>query len=397
MSAVGDRLELTIGPVAHGGVCVARHEGRVVFVRHTLPGERVVARLIDVRSRFARADVIDVLDPSPHRVAPACPYAIPGGCGGCDWQHAAAAYQRQLKSTVVGEQLTRLAGLQREVAVEPTGTDLGWRTRVQFAVDDQGRAGFHPWRSHAVLPVERCAIAHPAVEALDIEGRRWPAARAVEAAVGVATGSHSVLVTRSDGRRRLIGDRRLIEVVRGRRFRLRPTTFWQVHPAAADLLIGAIVSGVTPAPGERVLDLYAGAGLFAAFLAESVGSAGRVVAVEGDRGAAADASVNLAEFDTVEVRRADVTEFLAAAADGRERFDIVVADPPRTGLGPPNARRICALRPRAIGYVACDPAALARDLAVFSEAGYRAVSVRAFDIFPQTHHVECVAILRPEP
>lgn len=394
MIELGATLTLDVGPVAHGGCCVARHGDLVVFVRHALPGERVTARLTEVRSRYARAEVVEVVEPSAHRVQPRCPYAVPGGCGGCDWQHAEADYQRELKTAVIREQMRRLAGVDAAASVEGTGLDWAWRTRVRFSTDPGGRAGFHRFRSSEVVAVDRCPIAHPVVEAAGVEGRRRPEDEAIEVAASSSSGEFAVTEFRRGGGSRRTGARRLTHTVRGRTFRVSPRTFWQVHPSAAELLVDAVLAGLRPQHGDRAVDLYCGAGLFAAFLAQAVGPSGRVLAVEGDPAAVRDAAHNLRDLGVVDVRHADVGAALRRGAI--ESIDLAVVDPPRSGLTPVNVSALAALRPRAVAYVACDPAALARDLAAFADAGYRLGSLRAFDIFPQTHHVECVAILTRE-
>jgi tRNA/tmRNA/rRNA uracil-C5-methylase (TrmA/RlmC/RlmD family) len=203
-------VEVDVGAVAHGGHCVARHEGRVVFVRHALPGERVRVRFTECRDgdRFWRADTVEVLEASPDRVEPPCPFAGPGRCGGCDWQHATPAAQRRLKADVVAEQMRRLAGLDVPVEVEAVdgpGVDveagLGWRTRVQFSVDD-GRLGFRRHRSHDVQPVTDCLIASPGVRELDLPGQRWPGTAAVEVVAPAPGRERLVLVTPTDAGRR---------------------------------------------------------------------------------------------------------------------------------------------------------------------------------------------------
>src|SRR6516165_1008114 len=175
---VGEAVEVTTEDVAQGGWCVARPLGLpVLFVRHALPGERVVARVTEVTSRFARADAVEIRAPSPDRVAAPCPYAHPGGCGGCDWQHASLPAQRALKAAVVRQQLRRIAGIERDVTVEPVPGDhygLGWRTRVKFAVGRDGVAGLRRHRSHEIMPISDCLIAHPLVEAAAVTGQRWP-------------------------------------------------------------------------------------------------------------------------------------------------------------------------------------------------------------------------------
>jgi tRNA/tmRNA/rRNA uracil-C5-methylase (TrmA/RlmC/RlmD family) len=526
----GDLIEVTAEAVAQGGWCVSRPpDDRVVFVRHALPGERVVARVTEVTSKFARADAVDILDASPDRVEPPCPNARPGGCGGCDWQHASLPAQRALKAAVVREQLHRLAGTDREVTVEPlpgddhgtaygqgTGsgqgnaggaddnTGLGWRTRMQFAVDDEGVAGLRAHRSHEVIDIGDCPIAHPGIRDLGIPRRRWTGAIAVEAAVasspspsptpspadaeaqgpavfagppgeGVTGGLPPVPGGRQGGRppgeiqgrppgetqgrpsgeiqrevivvsvsrpaevpdvgaesvlsrygRKLApvrGRSYLTQWAAGREWRVSAGAFWQVHPAAADTLTAAVLAALEPKPGDSALDLYCGAGLFAGSLAAAVGPGGTVAAVESDEAAVRDARYNLRDFPWATVHRGDVGAVLRSASSrgggsrgggprgagsrgagsrsaGSRRAALplarlVVADPPRSGLdraiigylsaASSGAERFC--------YVSCDPATLARDVGLLQERGWALEGLRAFDAFPMTHHVECVAWL----
>ena len=392
-SLAGTVVDLDVGAAAHGGSCVARHEGQVVFVRHALPGERVRALVTEVSKHFARADAVEILRASPHRIEAPCPVAVPGGCGGCDWQHADLEYQRVIKAGIVAEQLRRLAGIEREVVVEALpGGGFGWRSRVRFAVDDAGHAGFRRSRSHEVVAVGHCPIAHPLVEAAGVESKSWNRASEVEVAASAASGERLVRTTsRRDGVVRTHGAGHLIEEAAGRRWRVSAGGFWQVHPAAADTLASAVMGGLGVHPGERVLDLYAGVGLFAGPLAEAAGVTGVVTAVESSQLAAADAAHNLADLPQVGIVRTEVLKALLAM---HEPVGVVVLDPPRSGAGAKVVTEICRLTPRAVAYVACDPAALARDIATFAAAGYSLGALRAFDLFPQTHHVECVAILQ---
>jgi tRNA/tmRNA/rRNA uracil-C5-methylase (TrmA/RlmC/RlmD family) len=392
VSLLGRLVDLDVGAPAHGGSCVARYEGQVIFVRHALPGERVRARVTEVSKHFARADAVEIVQASPHRVVAPCPAARPGGCGGCDWQHADLDYQRAIKAGVVAEQLHRLAGVEPDVVVEALpGGGFGWRTRVRFAVDDAGHAGFRRSRSHEVVPVDDCPIAHPLVEAANVESKHWNRASEVEVAASTSSGLTLLRTTsRRDGGVRTHGPDHLIEQAAGRRWRVSAGGFWQVHPAAADVLSEAVMSGLGARSGERALDLYAGVGLFAAGLAAAVGVTGVVTAVESSALGGADASHNLADLPQVSVVRADVAKALSAMHD---LVDRVVLDPPRSGAGGKVVELICRLEPRVIAYVACDPAALARDVATFAKAGYVLGSLRVFDLFPQTHHVECVAMI----
>jgi len=430
-------LRLTVGSVAHGGHCVARHEGRVVFVRHALPGEEVLARpaRAGASDRYWRADAVRVLEPSGDRVDPPCPLARPGGCGGCDWQHASLPAQRRLKARVVRDHLSRSAGIDLpDLVVEPVPGDvdgLGWRTRIRFSVDDGGRAGLRPSRSHEVVPVQDCPIAHPDLADLRIGRRNWPGVGAVRAVVGgtggpagdgeATTGRLVVLEPREpsgrvsspplpegtavavqgpDGLRRVrgrtwVGERVVLEDG-PRDLRVTGSGFWQVHPGAAQLLLGEVLRVTAPGPGERALDLYGGAGLFATGLAAAVGPGGAVTAVESDRRAAADARRNLHGTAWVRLETGRVERVLPRlTARGDLCADVVVLDPPRSGAGREVVERLLALRPRAVAYVSCDPAGLARDLGHARSAGYRLAGLRAFDAFPMTHHVECVAALEP--
>ncbi len=370
-----------VGPVAHGGHCVARMDGQVVFVRHTLPGETVRIRITDRQKSFLRADAVEVLEASPDRVEPPCPWSGPGRCGGCDFQHVDPAAQRRLLGDVVREQLRRLAGLPWDGEVEGVGPELGWRTRVRWTVDADGRPGLRAHRSHDIVPVDHCPIAHPDLP--PVHDRRWEAG-SVETIVS-STGDRLTVV---DGRPASPDDH-VVERVHDHDFRVTGSGFWQVHPRAAETLVDAVLAGADLQPGEHVVDLYAGVGLFSAFLADAVGETGRVDVVEWDRGGVSDSRTNLAGLPQVAIRPG-ATERVAPGLEGP--VDVVVLDPPRTGAKKA-LPAIVGLGARRIVYVACDPAALARDLASFAARGYQLVGLRAFDLFPMTHHVECVAIL----
>ena len=454
--SAGDTVEITVGDVAQGGWCVARPaDGPVLFVRHALPGERVRARVTEVTSRFARAEAIQILNPSPERIEAPCPSARPDGCGGCDWQHASLRFQRALKASVVAQQLRRLAGIETEVTVEPLPGDedqpgdedepdsdnsnkpqagLGWRTRMQFAVRPDGRAGLRAHRSHEVIDIGDCLIAHPAIRDLGLGDLSWRGAETVEA---ITSGDErAVVVTRrspgggagaairsgekepegmtavaaeavlSRAGRRLApvrGRPYLRQRAAGREWRVSAGAFWQVHPAAADTLTEAVVAALKPEPGDVVLDLYCGAGLFAGALAPIVGSGGAVVAIESDDVAVRDARHNLRDTPWARVHRGDVARVLrrAGGPDGAgwsgkyslPSATLAVADPPRAGLARSVVDDLSSGEARRFAYVSCDPATLARDLGLLLARGWNLEGLRAFDAFPMTHHVECVASL----
>jgi tRNA/tmRNA/rRNA uracil-C5-methylase (TrmA/RlmC/RlmD family) len=373
---------------------------------------------------------VDVLDASPDRVEPPCPNAHPGGCGGCDWQHATLPAQRALKAAVVREQLRRLGGIDREITVEPMPGDddgdgrdgLEWRTRVQFAVDASGTAGLRAHRSHEVIDIGDCPIAHPGIRDLGIPRRRWPGASAVEAAVGDAerevivvspgrpaevpdVGAESVLSRYGRKLAPVRGRPYLTQRAVGREWRVSAGAFWQVHPAAADTLAEAVLTALEPKPGDDALDLYCGAGLFAGVLAAAVGQGGTVTGIESDEAAVRDARGNLRDFPWAKIHRGDVGTALRSALHRRLTLPaarLVVADPPRSGLD----RAVVEYLSSASGvgsvaerfcYVSCDPATLARDIGLLLARGWVLDGLRALDAFPMTHHVECVAVLTRQP
>ena len=429
-----DLLELEVGEAAQGGWCVAREpSGRVVLVRHALPGERVLAQVTEETARFARADAVQILSASPDRVEPRCPHAHPGGCGGCDWQHASLAAQRRLKGTVISQQLRRIAGLDREVTVEPLPGDpdgLGWRTRVRFTVGPGGTAGLRKHRSHEIIDVGHCPIAHPLVDQAGVTARPWPGAGSVQVVAAPGSGQRAIVVTpathppRKAARRAapaggqeryekwvgegtdpvlaagrggrltaLRGGPFLQQAAAGRTWRVSAGVFWQVHPAAADVLTGAVRRALRPREGDVAVDLYCGAGLFAGLLAAEVGPSGTVIGIESDQAAVRDARHNLRATPWARVHRGDVAEVLGRA--DWARASIAVLDPPRAGAGRAVLDQLLAPGTSLgrVGYVSCDPATLARDIGMFRQAGWQLGELRAFDAFPMTHHVECVATL----
>jgi tRNA/tmRNA/rRNA uracil-C5-methylase (TrmA/RlmC/RlmD family) len=414
VSLLGHELELNVGAVAHGGHCVARvgddAHGRVVFVRHTLPGERVRALVTeDAGGSFVRADAIEVLHAAPERVVAPCPHAGPGRCGGCDWQHVRPDAQRALKASVVREQFARLAAADVEVEVaELAGGPLHWRTRIGYTIDADGRAGLLRHRSRAVEPIESCPLGVAGVGDGSPLQRRWSGESRIEV-IADDDGRVTVLAQGQPpprrGRRHVRLASRLVDgpdehhhVIRDADgaqvdFLVSPGSFWQVHPAAAQTYVTAVLRELRPLPGDRVLDLYAGAGLFTAALARAVGPTGRVVGVESDRQAVADAARNLIDLQWAQVQSARVTVELLAGLDIAP--DLVILDPPRAGVGAAIMQALLDLGARVIAYVACDPASLARDVRAATDRGWVLRGVSAYDGFPMTHHIECIAVLTP--
>lgn len=392
----GDRMVVDIGPVAHGGHFIAHAAGRTLMVRHAIEGERALVEVTAVTAKVVRADAVEILRPSPWRTEPACPAAGPGGCGGCDFQHVRLEHQRELKAQVIADAFRRQAGLD-DVRVEvaslgpmhPDGPDDGlhWRTRMTWQVDEAGHVGLHAHRSHQVVRLAGCPIASAGIAAVE----PWTESRRGATAVRTVEGSDGSVSVMVDGQV-IRGPGRVPQQVGARQWRVDAAGFWQVHPRAPEALVEAVLEMGRPAPGSRWWDLYAGAGLFSAFLAEATGPDGRVDAVESAPASIRDARRGLHDLPQVRLHLADVSAWV----EGRGGpVDGIVLDPPRRGAGAAVMAAIAAAAPRVIVYVACDPVTLARDVATAALAGYRVARLRAFDTFPMTHHVEVVAALAP--
>jgi tRNA/tmRNA/rRNA uracil-C5-methylase (TrmA/RlmC/RlmD family) len=385
-------LTLTVGPPANGGSCVARHDGRVVFVRYALPGETVTARVTDQRGSYWHAEASEILEPSPHRIDPLCPIAGADGAGCCDMAFVEPAALRDIKGQVVGNQLQRLGGYEWSGVAEPVGPDrvTGWRTRVRVEVGADGRAGFHRYHSAELVHGLNCA--------------QLPAGLLDDLPVtGVRAGDQLHVVLDDDGTRHVVssGQHRRTRVLDGeyegiqrvgdRLWRLPVTAFWQAHRDAA-ATYSTLVSDVSQvAPSTTAWDLYGGAGLFASVLAGGVGERGQVISVDTSRagskaGRAALADLPQVRFLTESVRHALAAPHLPAAATA-------VLDPPRTGAGREVIAAVATAGVHRVIHIGCEAAAFARDIGLYRGHGYAVETLRVFDAFPLTHHVECVAVL----
>lgn len=421
--AVGDLVELDVTGIAHGGVCVARLDGRVVFVADTIPGERVRARITEARKKsFARAATVEVIraseDRRPHVWAEAALDRDPEDrAGGAEFGHIALPRQRELKAEVLADALRRFGGLSEEeilrlggATVEAAPGDdeangLGWRSRTRLHVDPEtGRVGPYAARSRRVISVPSLPLAVESIGHIAPLDELMPDVDTVDLVAPSADDPRMLLGYVGDRERAGARDR-VCESVGGREFLVRAGGFWQVHREAPGVLFDAVRDAILSLagagrfdPAAANLDLYGGAGLLAAAMAEAAGPGLKVTTVEADPGATDDAAENLAELVgalalTARVDR-HLADLLRAAAPVRDRLRraTVVLDPPRSGAGGEVCAQLGELAPANLVYVACDPVALARDTATLRGLGYELVSLRAFDLFPHTHHLEALAV-----
>jgi 23S rRNA (uracil1939-C5)-methyltransferase len=404
-------LEIEVASMAHGGEALGRHEGQVVFVGHCIPGERVRVEVTEDRQRWMRARLIEVLEPSPHRVEPPCPHF--GTCGGCQWQHIAYEAQAIFKQDILQDQLRRLGHFTDPPVAEtiPNSTPWAYRNHLQFSVTPEGELGFLDTSGAQVMPVETCLLPHPLVwdmmEIIDVEDAE-AFLRRLSLRAGIHTGEQMVvfetaddiapaieldepiscvLLTEDGTPVNLIGRNWLDEEIGRRRFRISAGSFFQVNTPQAERLLQIIGRFLDPQGDETLLDLYCGVGTFALALAERVG---RVIGIESYRPAVADARANAlpgeqAEF--IEGQAEDVLPGLDLSPN------VVIVDPPRTGCSSKLLQELVRLSPPRLIYVSCDPATLARDARQLAEAGYRLEAVQPVDMFPQTYHIESVSLL----
>ncbi|MGD1997051.1 MAG: class I SAM-dependent RNA methyltransferase [Anaerolineae bacterium] len=400
-------LELT--DMAHGGAALGRHEGKVIFVPYGLPGETVRVELVEDRSRYAHARLVDVLEPSPARVSPPCPYFGPQGCGGCQWQHVEYEAQLRLKADVVADQLERIGRLD-EPRVRPTLADpSGWayRNRARFHLAANGELGFRAASNDRVVPVEECLILHPLLSelysSLDLD---LPELRALILRAAIATGDRMLIFDMEEDKApalvtdvpvscvllrpdsppaSLVGRDYLVESVAGYSYRVSASSFFQVNTPQAAQLLQLVLEYLELEGGEVVLDGYCGVGLFTVPLTEQ---AGLVIAVESAYSPAEDLLENTDGIENVEVIEGPVGAVLADI----ESLDAAVVDPPRKGLEREVVEGLIAAEPNRIVYVSCDPATLARDGRQLAQAGYRMIEAQPVDMFPQTYHVETVSL-----
>lgn len=383
-------LHLVAGRPAHGGSCVSRHEGRVVFTRLALPGEQVRAEVLEdgEDARFWRAEALEVVDDSnPGRVTVDCPLFRPDGCGGCSWLHASPELELEMKAQILRETLHRIGGIAWSPQMHSPALRSHWRTKVTLHVDDDGHAGFHGHRSHRHVTAQDCLQADLRLNLPEVLRQPWPPGATVQ--VSVSDAGRSVVV-RDGSHIRVEGPETHVDQVLGRSFRHPVRGFWQSHVEAAEILSSRVIELAADVDHARVLDLYSGVGLFGLTLRHQL-QCSDVLMVEGDKAAVQAARRNAGGDRSVRIIRADVK---SRARTNRDPFDLVVLDPPRAGAGKPVLQAAADTGAETVIYVSCEPSTLARDLAHLREMGFVPDHIEGHDIFPGTAQMECVVRLR---
>ncbi len=420
---MGQIIELTLDAIAHGGEAIGRHAGKAVFVPYAIPGERVTAEILEEKERWACARLVRVLDPSPDRIEPPCPYFGQDKCGGCQWQHIAYERQAELKQEIVADQLRRLGRLAQPPVADilaladpdapqdrPAFLTYGYLNQIDLVVDREGRISLRRANGRDLIAVDYCLLANERIDqiqaALDVawselEGIKVRASDNTDDALVLFQSSAedqpeleidlpaAVAVRTVKGVQPLIGEPFLFEEVDGRRYRVSATSYFPANTAGAAALVDTVLAYAGVKPGDAVLDAYCGVGLFSIPLADA-GS--HVIGLESSPGACEDFAANVGERENVELHEGAVEEILPVLVGAEQRVDAVILDPPRAGAGPDVLRDLVALGPRRIVYAASDPAALARDGVHLTAAGYRLVEAQPIDLFPQTCRVETVAL-----
>ncbi|MBE2195284.1 MAG: class I SAM-dependent RNA methyltransferase [Anaerolinea sp.] len=412
---MNEPFELELTAMAHGGSAIGRHEGRAIFVPYALPGERITARIVQDKGRFAYAEGLTLLEPAESRIYPRCPHFGPKRCGGCHWQHMDYTAQLAFKRQIVIDQLTRIGKIETPLVHPTLASPQEWeyRSHITLHVSPDGRLGFVGTDDQTILPIDECHIMRPELldlfESFQIDLETKPNLDRVRFQVGSDPEDRLIALSTRDDElpfielevpasvsflsadefpEALIGVGNVHYTVHQKTFRVTAGSFFQVNLPQAAALVELALARLDLKGHERVLDLYSGVGLFTAFLAER---ASLVTAVESFEPAVDDADHNLTPYDNVDLVEGPVEEVLESLD---ERFDAAIVDPPRSGMEGVALDGLVACAPSRIVYVSCDPATLARDAKRLSGHGYNLIEVQPVDMFPQTYHIESVALFQ---
>ena len=381
---IDDLITLNIESIAHGGHFVARHKGQVIFVRHAITDEIAIVKITSISNKLAFGDAIEIIKPSKDRITPLCKYSLVGNCGGCDFQHISIIAQRKLKKFVIQDQFKRIAKIDINteiININPT-SGLNWRTRFDFAISENKKIGLYSYKSNKVIEINECLIAVDAINKSDIFKLSWEGKERVRVS---ASSTNEVNINRLG--KNISGPIQLSENIKGNSYKISPGSFWQSHKNAPDILIKKVLEFAKIKFGDCVCDLYGGIGLFTSPILKLIRNSGKVHLIENDRNCINDAREIFKENKNVIIHNGKVEQKIGKI----KNIDIVILDPPRNGAGKQVINQIINKKPRSIIYVSCDPASLARDTKILINNSYKLENLIGIDLFPMTHHIECIA------
>ena len=381
---IGDVVTLDIDKIAHGGHFIARHNNQVVFVRHAISGEKANVKITSVNSKLAFGDAIEILKTSKSRVSPPCKYSKPNGCGGCDFQHISIENQQNLKKIVIQDQFKRIAKIDvnPNIIFTDPSSGLHWRSRLDLSVSKNGKVGLYAHKSNEVVEIDKCLIAVNNINESNVFNKKWDS----QDRISMSVSSENELSINRLGKT-ILGSDELKEVVGENIFTISPKSFWQSHKNAPHLLLKQVIKYANINLGDIVCDLYGGAGLFTAPIAKLIGDQGKVHLIERDNDCIDDAKKMFQNKKNIIIHHGKVEQKLGKIKD----IDIIILDPPRNGVSKQVIHQIIDKNPKSIVYVSCDPTSLARDTKVLLENNYNLNNLVGLDLFPMTHHIECVA------
>ena len=379
-----DLITLNIGPIAHGGHFISRHNGKVIFVRHALTDETAVVKITSIGSKIAFGNAIKILKPSKDRVTPKCKYSSPELCGGCDFQHISTAAQLKLKKLIIKDQFERIANININPDMLDAGSDSGlhWRVNLDFAVSNNGKIGLYAFKTKNVVEIDECLIAVDAINQLDIFKSKWDGNDRLNV---FASSLNEVSIHRSD--KNISGPSKINEIIEGNSYNISHGSFWQSHKNAPKILIKKLMEFANFKLGDRVCDLYGGVGLFTAPILKKIGDTGEIHLIESNSRCINDAKKIFENKKNVIIHHGKVEQKLG----GIKSIDAIIMDPPRTGATKQVINQIIEKKARFIIYISCDPASLARDTKILLENSYSLNKIIGLDLFPMTHHIECMA------
>ena len=382
--AIGDIITLNVGNIANGGHFIGRHNDQIVFVRHGLTGERANVKITAVNSKFAFGDAIEIIKKSKDRVTAPCKYAHPEGCGGCDFQHIDPIAQLNLKKIVIQDQFKRIAKIEinPEIISKDSLGGLNWRTRLNLAISENKKLGLYAHKSNKIIEIDECLIAVEGINKSEIFNKKWEN----EDNIKISYSSDDDMNISQLGKN-ISGSDKLNEVVDDNKYYISPKSFWQSHKNAPHLILEQVLKFANIKEGERVCDLYGGVGLFTLPISKILGENGEVHLIEVNRVCIADANEMFADIKNIFIHHGTVEQKLGSI----KKINTIILDPPRNGVSKQVINQMIEKKPQTIIYISCNPSTLARDAKVLTDNNYTLTNIVGLDLFPMTHHIECVA------